>query len=432
MQKRWSILQFHFQFPLRWRVLVGLAAILLPLSACANSPLGDSVERTFAADPQLQENPSGSGGDGVAALPTDFPTDIPRYPNAEVVAVGPVSDGGTSPVQTRWRSADSAQQIRQFYQSQFQDSGWQLEADGDRTLTARRDNLVVTLEVPVTPTASAPASNPETGVGTEFLLTYAPDSSTNPGTESPSATPDQPPLSDSWAQSPTSPSPSPAPPPTSPDTFTDLADAPPELRSYIDDLAQLGVLDAATGEQFAPNEPITRRDYARWLLTTNNRLFSDRSSNVIRLGGATEQPAFQDVPSTDPDFEIIQGLADAGLIPSPLSGDATVVNFRPDAPLTREDLIRWKVPLDVRRALPNATVDAVKETWGFQDAAQIDPAALQAVLADYQNGDRANIRRAFGFTTLFQPNKTVTRAEAAAVLWYFGYQGDGVSAQDTL
>ena len=120
----------------------------------------------------------------------------------------------------------------------------------------------------------------------------------------------------------------------------------------------------------------------------------------------------------------------AGLIPSALSGESTVVNFRPDAPLTRETLLQWKVPLDLRRSLPNATVEAVKEAWGFQDAAKIEPKALQAVLADHANGNQANIRRAFGFTTLFQPQKPVTRAEAAAALWHFGYQGDGLSADE--
>jgi hypothetical protein len=44
----------------------------------------------------------------------------------------------------------------------------------------------------------------------------------------------------------------------------------------------------------------------------------------IREASATE-PAFQDVPRTDPDFAVIQGLAEAGLIPSPLSGDLTAV-----------------------------------------------------------------------------------------------------------
>jgi hypothetical protein len=195
-------------------------------------------------------------------------------------------------------------------------------------------------------------------------------------------------------------------------------------------LAQLGVLNVSSGQEFKPNQVITRREFARWLVAANNRLYATRPGNQIRLAVATDQPAFQDVPRSDADFAAIQGLATAGIIPSPLSGNSTTVTFRPNAPLTREDLILWKTPLDTRQALPNATLDAVQQTWGFQDTPRIDPKALRAVLADYQNSDLANIRRAFGYTTLFQPKKPVTRAEAAAVLWYFGTQGDGMSAKD--
>jgi hypothetical protein len=106
--------------------------------------------------------------------------------------------------------------------------------------------------------------------------------------------------------------------------------------------------------------------------------------------------------------------------------------FQPDAPLLREQLILWKVPLDTRQALPSANLEAVKQTWGFQDAGKIDPKALRAVLADFQNGEKSNIRRVFGYTTLFQPKKPLTRAEAAAALWYFGTQSEGISAREAL
>ncbi|HEY9656401.1 MAG TPA: S-layer homology domain-containing protein, partial [Crinalium sp.] len=223
--------------------------------------------------------------------------------------------------------------------------------------------------------------------------------------------------------------------------FSDLTKAPKQLQQYVSDLAQLGVLTPASSSKasqakektlFEPNSVITRRDYVRWLVAANNRLYAAQPAKQIRLSTDAAQPAFQDVPRQDPDFPAIQGLAEAGLIPSPLTGDSTTVTFRPDAPLTREALILWKVPADTRQALPTASLDAIKQTWGFQDAARIDPKAMRAVLADFQNGDLANLRRAFGYTTLLQPKKAVTRAEAAAALWYFGFQGDGQSAQDAL
>ncbi len=213
---------------------------------------------------------------------------------------------------------------------------------------------------------------------------------------------------------------------------TDLSQAPAEFQAYITDLTNLGALQITGSKGFEPGKAITRREYARWLVAANNSIYASVPARKIRLGASSDQPAFKDVASKDPDFGAIQGLANAGLIPSTLSGASGMVNFRPNSPLTREDLIFWKVPVDIRRSLPNATLDAVKESWGFQDAAKIDPKVLRAVLADYQNSDLSNIRRAFGYTTLFNPKKTVSRAEAAAVLWFFGAQGDGLSAKDAL
>ncbi|MEL7144194.1 MAG: S-layer homology domain-containing protein [Cyanobacteria bacterium J06573_11] len=186
----------------------------------------------------------------------------------------------------------------------------------------------------------------------------------------------------------------------------------------------------AAADEFKPNQAMTRREYARWLLATNNRFYAGERTRKIRPGVDSSQPVFQDVPVSDPDFESIQGLAEAGIIPSPLTGSSTTITFRPNAPLTRKDLLLWKVPLDTRQSLPEASVSAVQQAWGFQDAAKIEPRTLQAILADYQNGDFANIRRAFNYTTLFQPDKAATRAEGGAVLWRFGNAAEGITAAE--
>lgn len=216
-----------------------------------------------------------------------------------------------------------------------------------------------------------------------------------------------------------------------------LATVPEELRSYLRDLLALDLLtlDAEGGESARDrdldwNAPITRRDYARWLFQVHNAFYAQDAGKRIRSGDTADTPAFQDVPATDPDFGAIQGLAEAGIIPSALSGNSTAVSFRPDAPLTRETLVLWKVPLDTRRALPQVDSATVTATWGFQDVTQIEPLALRAIAADYQLGDFANIRRAFGYTTLLQPQKAVTRAEAAAALWRFGTQTEGRTAKE--
>jgi hypothetical protein len=218
-----------------------------------------------------------------------------------------------------------------------------------------------------------------------------------------------------------------------PSPSPDLADIPEDLQPYVQDWLALDLKTTAPGSpSWQPNQGISRGAYAQWLLATNNRFYNDQPQKRIRPGQASAKPAFQDVPPSHPQYGAIQGLAEAGIIPSPLSGSSTTVSFRPDAPLTRETLVLWKVPLDTRAVLPGATVEAVKTAWGFQDAATVEPLALRAVLADHQSGEFANILRAFGYTTLFQPKKAVTQAEAIATLWRFGNPTEGISAQDLL
>lgn len=402
---------------------VGLVvALLAPLSACS----GEAIQRALSADPNAdrwnQNNPQ-------VELPPDFPAEL-RYPNATLQAVNPPAEqpsqspiplGPTNPNtqrETRWTTPDPIDQVQGFYQKAFQSSGWTVsdrpgqDANDQSTFEARRADLQVTV---LMPSPSEPAQPQPTA--TEFVVQYA---------RAAVATP-QP-------SSPVGPEPSPAADPAQ--QFTDLDQTPEALRVYIEDLASLGVLPlrpTAQGQStdFRPNQAITHREYARWLVTVNNRIYRDRPVRQIRLAPETAQSAFQDVPRSDPDFPFIQGLAEAGYIPSSLSG-ATATAFRPNAPLTREELLLWKVPIDTHQGLPTANLAAVKQAWGFQDASRIEPNASRAVLADHQNGDLANIRRVFGSTLLFQPKKPVTRAEAAAALWYIGAQGDGLSAQDVL
>jgi hypothetical protein len=206
-----------------------------------------------------------------------------------------------------------------------------------------------------------------------------------------------------------------------------LDQIPVALQPFVRDVAQLEVI----GSDFVPHQPISRALFARWLVETNNRLYRDRPVRQIRLPN-TAKSIFQDVSPTDPNFAYIQGLAESGYLPSPLSGDSTQTRFRPKDPLTRETLLLWKVPVDRQKILPTVSADRVKQLWGFKDANRITPIALSAVAADHQNGDLSNIRRVLGSTLLFQPQKPVTQAEATAALWFIGIEGEALSVQDFL
>jgi hypothetical protein len=217
----------------------------------------------------------------------------------------------------------------------------------------------------------------------------------------------------------------------------DLSGLPADLQPYVEDLQALGVIDVTSGPDSAVatapySQSISRQEYARWLFDSYNTIYADEPGERLRAGSPADEPAFQDLSPDNPAYGEIQGLAEAGIIPSAFTGSSTDINFRPDAPLTRADLILWKVPLDTQAALPTTTPDTVSSAWGFQDIDSISPLALRAIAADFQLGDFANIRRAFGYTTLFRPEKTVSRAEAAAVLWRFGTLTDGYTAADQL
>lgn len=199
-----------------------------------------------------------------------------------------------------------------------------------------------------------------------------------------------------------------------------------ESNSYLKNLVAKDIIEL-NSEELNPDKIVTRREYARWLIRANNKLHSDSPSLQIRLASENAKPVFTDVNNKDKDFAEIQGLAEAGLIPSTLTNDVNEIKFNPDAPLLRQDLIAWKVPLDIRKALPTVSLETIRETWGFQDATNMNPKIWRSLYVDWQNGEQSNIRRAFGYTTLFQPKKPVTLEEAAAVLSYFGYQGEGVS-----
>lgn len=429
----------HCKYP---GVLLSFAVFLSTLTACANTPFAKNIEQSLQADPKLTENPVIFGAKQVndsqkqptTSLPADFPQDIPVYPNAELQSVTPSSDN-TGKFSARWLSSDPSNFIVDFYRKEFRANQWEViqqPEDGQQgEFVAQRNNSQVKVSIQPKTVANTQPNQPQST--TEIVTDYSPSTTTSQTTPPDFIGPVQPPDTATQSQ-------------TLPQTiiesqqFDDLNKAPQQLQPYIQDLAALGVLsvpinaaktNSATNE-FQPNTNVTRRQYARWLVAANNAMYSNSPSKQIRLGVPENKSAFSDVSTTDPDFGVIQGLAEAGLIPSPLSGDSTQVLFRPDAPLTREQLLLWKVPVDTRQGLPNASLDTVKQTWGFQDAAKIDPKALRAVLADYQNGEQSNIRRAFGYTTLFQPKKAVTRAEAAAALWYFGTENEGVSAKDAL
>ncbi|NJM65478.1 MAG: S-layer homology domain-containing protein [Acaryochloris sp. RU_4_1] len=407
------------------KVVLGLGlfiAVLMPLTGCSR----DAVQQAFSADPQASQ------WGNSPQLPKDFPTDL-NYPNAILQGVQPgnaivasSSAGQRSTQRTRWATGDSSQTLQRYYTDQLQKDQWQLTgrklSQQQLILIAQRDALHVQVTIPAAATfvPSQPGSSAEGArvPMTVFFIDYSqgqvastPQTTPQPG--NPEFVGPLDPTQEASSKQEGSNDP--------------LSQVPADLKPYINDLQQIGVLEVED-----PNQLIQRGTFARWLVEVNNRLYRDRPTRQIRLASLSQKPAFTDVPSSNPNFPYIQGLAEAGFIPSPLSGDADQTAFQPNRPLTRETLLRWKVPVDFRKILSSTTAAKVQEVWGFKDTNRISAPALSAIFADHRNGELANIRRLLGSALLFQPQKPVTRAEAAASLWFIGVAGEGYSAKDVL
>ena len=231
-----------------------------------------------------------------------------------------------------------------------------------------------------------------------------------------------------------------ASPTATPIGWQDLDKTPAQLRPYVDDMLALNLItpDAQMADANSLNAPISRREFAKWLLLTNNRFYKSSPTKQIRTDRPGSTPVFQDIPTSDPDFAILQGLADAGILPSTLSRDTKNEGkndrFKPSEALTREELLRWKMPLDSRPSQADVPpIESLRKTLPFQDLSKvIHPETLRLVALDLKNGDRSNLRRSLGYTRLLQPQRSVTRAEAATVLWSIGPEDGMLTAKDVL
>ncbi|EOA12955.1 hypothetical protein CARUB_v10025937mg [Capsella rubella] len=172
-----------------------------------------------------------------------------------------------------------------------------------------------------------------------------------------------------------------------------------------------------------PYDLCTRREFARWVVSASNALSRNSASKVypaMYIENVTEL-AFDDIKPEDPDFPFIQGLAEAGLISSNLSNqnmpstESSQFTFSPESPLTRQDLVSWKMALEFRQ-LPEADSKKLYQLSGFLDIDQINPEAWPALLADLSAGEHGITALAFGRTRLFQPSKAVTKAQTAVSL----------------
>ncbi|KAJ0094299.1 hypothetical protein Patl1_16517 [Pistacia atlantica] len=187
----------------------------------------------------------------------------------------------------------------------------------------------------------------------------------------------------------------------------------------------------------------TRREYARWLIRTNSLLERSPKHRIVpsvSLSGSVVV-AFDDVDVEDPDFESIQALAEAGVVPSKLFGKnygsdhsegQGSVHFSPERFISRQDLINWKAqvqyefkPEVLEQFLkPDLFTVQISTKVGYMDVKEISSDASLELFLDLLAGDKSIVRKVFGillFSSLcqskrFQPNKPSTKAQAAVAL----------------
>ncbi|MCL7041426.1 hypothetical protein MKW94_001789 [Papaver nudicaule] len=169
------------------------------------------------------------------------------------------------------------------------------------------------------------------------------------------------------------------------------------------------------------HELCTRREYARWLVKANSVLErnpKNRISASMLLAGSLVE-AFDDVSLEDPDYWSIQALAEAGLVQSKLSIKSSdqnkSVNYFPESFISRFDLLNWKAQLD-HSSIPGIEEKMSRKKVNLMDVKAISDDASVALFMDLEAGDNSVLRKVFGQSRRFQPDKPATVAQAAVAL----------------
>jgi hypothetical protein len=214
-------------------------------------------------------------------------------------------------------------------------------------------------------------------------------------------------------------------------TFSDIGEIP--NREMIEDLTKLHVFDdlaassTDTKALFKPFQAVTRGEYITWLYRAYNAIKTP--DKQLRLAPQAIQQFIDTAPS-HPAYKYIQAISNAGYSIGYKDG-----TFKPNKPLTREEMMGIKIGLDVGKDIPpyRSQMEAV---WKYSDGKSVDERFTGFIEQDnYVSGPfGSNTQRAFGKIGTFKPKQAVLRYEAAGTLWQqgqFGNNGD-VTAADAI
>jgi len=206
--------------------------------------------------------------------------------------------------------------------------------------------------------------------------------------------PSSPSPSPSVSPSPTpsaTPTPTPTPTPTAvgAEMFTDIAGV-PWAREAIDALVKAGIINGTTPTTFEPDRNITRAEFCKLVVATFGVEAVDASMS------------FKDVPQSQWYYDFVMKAAKAGVVNGYPGGI-----FMPDASITREEMAAMMV-----RAFNAAGVGVPDGQMTFADSADMGDWAVGYIASLAKMG----IVNGRG-DNKFEPKGTLTRAEAAKVLY---------------
>ena len=214
--------------------------------------------------------------------------------------------------------------------------------------------------------------------------------------------------------------------------FSDIADIP--NKEMIDDLSRLQVFEDLTATSssdtkalFKPLQPVTRGEYVTWPYRAYNAI---KTPDIqLHLAPQAAQQ-FNDTPPSHPAYKFIQAIANAGYSIGYKDG-----TFRPDKPLTREEMMGIKVGLDVGKDIPPYR-SQMENVWKYSDGKSVDERFTGFIEQDYYVSGPfgSNTQRAFAKIGTFKPKPAVLRYEAAGTLWQQGQFGNngGITGADAL
>ncbi|MGN0163151.1 MAG: S-layer homology domain-containing protein, partial [Candidatus Ornithomonoglobus sp.] len=178
------------------------------------------------------------------------------------------------------------------------------------------------------------------------------------------------------------------------DAFTDISSA-TWAREAINGLAAAGIINGKSETEFAPNDTVTRAEFAKMLM------------GVFGLNSASfTSSSFGDVSTDAWYFQAVETAYNLGIITGIDDGV-----FAPDALITRQDMA---VMVSRAAAVAGKTISEVSEAKSFADASSISSYAVNAVDELVKGGIINGMS-----DTEFAPLSNATRAQAAKILYSF-------------